>query len=543
MPDTEIPVLIIGGGMSGLASALFLRQQGVDCMVIERNTSTSQLLRSTHVSPRTMELFRTLGIEGAVRDVAERFVLGKHWSDPELPPHHLPRVILRAKSLADIVEGDVLVMAEGENDFHDIGPAEAVWCGQDKVEPIMFEEAVRRGARVNFNTEMVSFEADADGVTTVIRDRATGEENTVRSRYLIAADGAHGSIRKTLGIQRSGHGTLGHVFNILFKADIDAVLDGRRFMILYLLNREAPGMLFKLDDQRWIFGLFCDPEFIAEGGASPERCVELVRAALGEPDLDIDIQTTMGWWIGHGIADTYSSGRVFLVGDACHVLPPTGGFGANAGIQDASNLAWKLAGVLQGWADERLLDTYETERRPVGSVTIDQAWMRHVRWSNPQDTTIHDERDQTIVTTAYRYSSPAIIGADHDEVLGRELEIDGRPGMRVPHVWLTRAGEKVSSVDLPGESFVLLAGTDGSAWVTAGCTVARRLGIPLEAHQIGPQHQLADHQGTFKKASGISSRGAVLIRPDGFVAWRSEDVEADPDRVLARVLSTVTSRA
>ncbi|MCX4816362.1 FAD-dependent monooxygenase [Streptomyces sp. NBC_01239] len=542
MPDVEVPVLIVGGGLSGLASALFLRQHGIDCRLVERNTTTSQLLRSTHVSPRTMELFRTVGIQQAVWDVAEKVVLGKYWSETDLPPRQLPRAILRANSLADVVAGNVVVMEEGANLFTNVGPVEPVWCGQDRVEPIMLREARRRGAHIDFNTEMLSFTADADGVSARVRDRGTGEETSVRAKYLIGADGAGGKIRTELGIGRRGNGTVGHVLNVLFKADLDGILGGRRFLILYLSHPEAAGMLFKLDDERWIFGWFCGPEQIEEGRVSDAECVDLIRKATGEPQLSVDIHMTMGWWMAHEIVDSYRSDRVFLTGDACHVLPPTGGFGANAGIQDANNLAWKLAGVLNGWADEKLLDSYEAERRPVGRATADQAWMRHTQWSDPGAANRHDQRDQTVVTTAYRYSSDAVVGARHDEVFGHDLTIDGRPGMRVPHVWVTSGGEQVSTVDLAGTGFALLAAADGARWAGAAEAVAQRLGVPLTARRVAPDGDLTAPRGALASVCGIEETGAVLVRPDGFVGWRSPGLPADPTAALHDALSRIVGR-
>ncbi|EME57635.1 FAD-dependent monooxygenase [Amycolatopsis decaplanina] len=543
MNETQVAVLIVGGGLSGLAASLFLRQQGVDCRLIERSTSTSQLLRSTHVSSRTLELFRTVGIQKAIHDVAEKVILGENWTRSDLPPHQLPRVILRARSLQDVADGDVIVMEAGTDDFTEVSPAEPVWCGQDRVEPIMVREAERRGARISFTTEMTSFSQDSVGVTATVRDRTTGAEQVIRAQYLIAADGAGGKIRPSLGIGRTGNGTAGHVLNVLFEADLDSILGGRRFLILYLSHPDAPGMLFKLDEKRWIFGLFCGPEEIADGRLSHAECANLIRTATGVADLEIRVDSTLGWWMAHEIADSYRSGRVFLVGDACHVLPPTGGFGANAGIQDSSNLAWKLAGVLNGWAAPELLDTYETERRPVGQATADQAWLRHERWSGPGGDGLGQQVHQTVITTGYRYLAGALVGGTSTDVLNPELNLDGSPGSRLPHAWLSLNGRRLSSLDLTGEAFVLLAGPHGAAWTEAADRIADRLGIPLRAHLVGPDCELSDVGGAFLDASGIGGHGALLVRPDGFVGWRSAIAVQDADETLHEVLRTMTARA
>lgn len=523
MSDLEVPVLVVGGGMTGLAAALFLRQGGVDCVLVERNTSTSAMLRSTHVSPRTMELFRTVGIQQAVWDVAEKVIPGKFWVRGDLPPNQLPRVILRAPSLAAVAAGDAIVMDQGGNTFNAVSPVEPVWCGQDRVEPIMLRRAREMGADIRFGTEMTGFTQDADGVTAQIVDRSSRVETTVRARYVIGADGAGGALRTALGIERTGNGTIGHVLNVLFEADLDTPLAGRRFLILYLTNPEASGTLFKLDDKRWIFGLVCGPADIVEGAISHEECAELVRKAVGCPELAVHVHSTMGWWMAHEVVQTYRAGRVFLAGDACHVLPPTGGFGANAGIQDANNLAWKLAGVINGWAGDDLLDTYEAERRPVGQETADQAWMRHMRWAGPRGQGERVERDQTVITTAYRYTSAAVIGAAFPEAFGPDYVIDGRPGMRVPHRWVTASGAEVSTVDLAGPRFVLLTGSDAREWTEAARRAAARTGFPLDVRTIGRGAELDDPDDAFLIAAGITRRGALLVRPDGFVAWRGAE--------------------
>ncbi|WP_327581133.1 FAD-dependent monooxygenase [Nonomuraea sp. NBC_00507] len=539
MADREVSVLVVGGGLNGLASALFLSQQGVDVHLVERNDKTAQLLRAAGVSARTMELFHSVGLEPEIRERGLRLIPGEHWTEPHSPVDLLPRAILGAKRLSDIGNGRAFVMEEGTVEVADASPMEPAWCGQDRLEPMMIREAVQRGARIEFGTEMVSYEQDADGVTAVVRTLATGAEQRIRARYLIAADGVTSPIRESLGITRSGNGTIGHVLSILFEADLDSVVEGRRFLIAYLLN-EAAGLLHRFDETRWVFGLFFDPERHAEAETSKDKALELLRTALGEPDLPIDIQLVNRWRLAHDVADTYRSGRIFLVGDACHVHPPAGGYGANSGMQDAHNLAWKLAAVLRGWAGESLLDSYEQERHPVGKATADQAWIRQTTRSEG-DGGHPDLRNSTVISTGYRYPEGAFVGEKGGEALETELRIDGRPGLRVPHVWLEREGAKVSTVELATDTFVLLAAPDGASWADAATAAAGALGIPLSAYRIGTD--LADAEGRFLQVTGLTPQGALLVRPDGFVAWRSPGAAGDPRVLLQDVLEQITARA
>ncbi|GAA0941754.1 FAD-dependent oxidoreductase [Nonomuraea longicatena] len=538
MADIEVSVLVVGGGLNGLATALFLSRQGVDVHLVERNSTTARLLRAAGVSARTMELFHSVGLEPEIRARGLRLVPGEHWTQPNSPADLLPRAILGAKRLSDIGDGRAFVMEEGTVEVADASPMEPAWCGQDRLEPLMVGEATRRGARVEFGTELVSFEQDPDGVDAVIRDTATGERRSVRARYLIAADGVSSPVRESLGITRSGNGTIGHVLSILFEADLDAVVDGRRFLIAYLLN-EAAGLLHRFDATRWVFGLFFDPERHAGAETSKDKALELLRTALGEPDLSADIQLVNRWRLAHEVADAYRSGRVFLVGDACHVHPPAGGYGANSGMQDAHNLAWKLAAVLRGWAGDGLLDTYEQERHPVGRATADQAWIRQTTRSEG-DGGHPDLRNSTVISTGYRYPEGAFEGEKGGEPLEGELRIDGRPGMRVPHVWLERDGAKVSTVELATDTFVLLAAQDGGAWAEAARAAGAALGLPLTVHRVGGD--LADAEGRFCELTGLTSQGALLVRPDGFVAWRSPGAGDRPEDLLRTVLGRITAR-
>ena len=541
METVRTSVLVVGGGLNGLASALFLAQQGVDVHLVERNETTAVLLRAAGVSARTMELLHSVGLEPEIREKGLRLVPGKHWVEDHSAPELLPRAILGAKQVADIGQGAAFVMEEGTVEVEGASPQEPVWCGQDKIEPMMIREAEARGAKIHFNTEFVSYEQDGDGVTAVVKDNATGVERRVRARYLIAADGVAGPIREGLGIKRTGNGTMGHVLSVLFAADLDSVVNGRRFLICYLLN-QASGLLHRFDDTRWVFGLFWDPEQHGEGEVSKEEALAYVRTATGLADLPIDVQLVSKWRLAHEVAETYRAGRVFLVGDAAHVHPPAGGYGANSGMQDAHNLAWKIAAVLKGWAGESLLDSYEAERHPVGAATAYQAYLRQETRTNGDGG--HPElRNSTVISTGYRYHSAAFVGSEAGEALEPELRIDGRPGLRVPHSWLERDGRRISTVELAVDSFVLLAGEGGQAWVDAATAAAAESGIPLKAYRVAPDAELTDKEGSWLDHTGITAEGAVLVRPDGFVGYRSAGPVADAAAELTAALSTITARA
>src|SRR5436190_8730655 len=385
MYDESVPVLIVGGGPVGLSAALFLARHGVHCVLVERHEGTSLVPRATGVHVRTLELFRVAGVEAGVRAVGRELVVP---NDPtstvsEGAGGAIPRIILRATTLADI--DNAIVLESPEMQPSEISPCPPIWCGQDLYEPLLVDAARAAGADVRFGTVLASFEPDADGVTAVLEDRASGTRRTVRASYLIAADGVKSPIREQLGIGRTGEGSAGHAMSILFHADLDPVLHGRRFIICYLANREAPGVLVSLDgDSRWVLAVRFEPEKGEKPeDFTPERSVAAIRAAAGKPDLDVSLQAAFPWEAAHLVADRYRSGRVFLAGDAAHVHPPAGGFGSNTGIQDAHNLAWKLAAVLGGWAGPGLLASYDLERRPVAEATSARASARSVEHSHP----------------------------------------------------------------------------------------------------------------------------------------------------------------
>jgi putative polyketide hydroxylase len=530
----QVPVLIVGGGLTGLSTALFLSWHGVRPLLVERHPDLLIHPRARGFTPRTTELFRQVGLEPAIR--AASFASGDAFD----------WVAVRADTLAGAYE-TVDEPQEGEP-MADLSPAPFAAIDQDKLEIILRAKAEALGTDVRFSTELVSFEPDDGGITAVLRDRRSGREDTVRASYLVAADGWDSPIRQRLGIALDGPGPFFHVATMMIDADLRPALRGRPVNIAYL-QQPRPGTILMPNDEagtRWVFGIGFAPESgetIAD--FSDERAVALVREAAGLPDVAVTLRPqipgtdlkVLGFAIGAQVARQYGQGRVFLVGDAAHIVPPTGGYGANTGIQDAHNLAWKLALVLRGEAGPGLLDTYETERHPVGLLTMQQAL---ALWGSRIGDGVAREGeaplDYAAVAFGYRYQSPAVVNAPRDLPPALSSpELNGQPGTRAPHVWLERDGERFSPVDLFGAGFVLLTGAEGGAWVAGARSIAHPA---LEPYRIG-EGGIADADRRWASAYGVPEDGAVLVRPDGFVAWRCEGAAADPAAALTAAMGQI----
>jgi hypothetical protein len=264
-----------------------------------------------------------------------------------------------------------------------------------------------------------------------------------------------------------------------------------------------------------------------------ERALELLRAAIGVPDIPVVIEDMAKWRAEADSAERYREGRVFLAGDAAHVVPPNGGFGGNTGVQDAHNLAWKLALVLKGVAGVGLLDTYDEERRPIGELTVEQAYARYVTRVAPYLGTegMQPLVDDFSMEIGYRYNSSAVLlEPDDDRALHQHpRESKGRPGSRAPHVSIDHVGARISTLDLFGRGFVLLVAPGGGAWREAAAAAAESVGLPLDSHVI-PDTEFPD-------AYGITGAGAVLVRPDGVVGWRALDSTRASEPAMRKVLS------
>jgi hypothetical protein len=349
---------------------------------------------------------------------------------------------------------------------------------------------------------------------------------------MIAADGNRSPVREALGIAMTGPGWLSDSITIYFKADCRPWLEGRQLGVIYVSNPDQRGFFrFEAGGTRGFLAvntlgdLSLPGAKTVAGDISPERCIALVRSAVGVPDLEVEIEDVATWKAVAECASTYRKGRVFLAGDAAHVVPPTGGFGGNTGVQDAANLAWKLAAVIRGQAGETLLDSYEAERLPVGRLTVEQAYTRYVRRVVPEeiDAATPEMRDELTMELGQFYRSGAVIdgrGADEPACVHPDVT-RGRPGSRVPHAWLA---DGRSTIDCATRGFAVLAGPAGASWAEAAA------GAGLE-HAVIPPEAL--------ERCGLGPAGALLARPDGFVAWRADDGAEDSAARLGEALAAL----
>ncbi|MFJ9613500.1 FAD-dependent oxidoreductase [Streptomyces noursei] len=539
--EDRVPVLIVGGSLVGLSASLFLGRLGVPHVLVEKHADTSRHPRGRGNNVRTMELYRVAGAEDPIREAAS--VLADNHG------------ILQARSLTGDDQEWLFREIDPGGGLARFSPAAWCLCSQNDLEPVLLRCARELGGDLRFSTELITSEQDADGVTAVVEDRITGEHTTLRADYLIAADGPRSPVRERLGIGQRGPGDLFHNVSITFRArELADVVGDRRFIACYLTDPEADGALLPVDNrEEWVFHAPWHPE---RGETledfTDERCVAHIRRATGVPDMAVEITGKAPWHAAERVAERYSAGRIFLAGDAAHEMSPTGAFGSNTGIQDAHNLAWKLAAVLDGAAAPALLDTYEEERRPVAEVTSARASARSAEHSHPgyDPAPGGGGRQRGVLTVAlgYCYPSGAVIGADPElPVVPEQLRLTGEPGTRAPHLWLHGNGARRSTLDLYERSFVLLTGTeDGKIWRAAAEAAAAHWSACLDHYRIGTDADadLVPEEGVdWAEVHGTAPEGAVLVRPDGFVAWRADGRVADPEGALREVLGGLLRRA
>ncbi|MFF5365525.1 FAD-dependent oxidoreductase [Streptomyces sp. NPDC013187] len=541
MRSHRTPVLIVGGGLTGLSAAVFLAHHGVTATLVERHPDTSTHPKARAINPRTMELYRAVGMEERVR--AGRSPISGNTD------------LVHVESLAG--KERVRMPSASPEDIGRISPTQWTLIDQNQLEPILRERAVEAGADVRFSTRVDAIEEyeedekDGAGVLVHVTDLSTGESSQIHAQYVIAADGSRSPLREMLGIGAHGRGTITNLVSFFFEADLTEALRGRRIIAAYVNNPEVRGTIIPIDnDRRWVINV----SFFPEQGQraedfTEERCTALVRAAVGVPDLPLKIESVdmPAWDISARVADTFATRRVFVAGDAAHVMPPTGAFGASTGIQDAYNLAWKLALVLSGTAGPGLLESYDAERRPVAEETVRQAMLRFaVREGKQYQEVAAELVDETTMTFGYCYRSGAFAAEEGapDAIVEDPAHPSARPGARAPHLQLDGPEGPVSVVDLYGDGFTLLVDEAAGRWTGAVEQEAARLGVGLKVVRIGRGTRLWDQDGSFRRRYGLLAGGAVLVRPDGFVGWRTTAGRSGPvDRAAIAALREILDRA
>lgn len=523
----DVPVLIVGGSLVGLTTAVFLGLNGVRATAIERHPGTAIHPRAGHLQLRTLELMRSAGLEPEL----QRLSAEKFFPNGGINLMHT----LAGGEIASFIPD----LNQGVDEF---SPSRRLFIAQDALEPLLRTRAEELGARLQYQSEVVDLREDATGVLATVRDLATGAERAIRAQYVVAADGNRSPTRTRLGIGMSGYGALSNSATIYFRADCRKLLAGTEFGVIYIDNPHLRGF-FRFE--RSLTGGFLAVNTLGDptrpggldvtAGLDRESAAELVRAAIGDPSVTVEVDDVAAWVATAEVADRFQAGRILLAGDAAHVVPPNGGFGGNTGIQDAHNLAWKLAATLRHGAGPELLASYEAERRPVGRLTVEQAYSRYRHRVTPElmDDEVPELVDDFSMEIGYRYHSSAVVPDAGDEttaVVGHPRDAGGAPGTRAPHV---EYAEGVSTLDLFGQGFTLLHGRDGGAWGPAATAAAADLGVPLTV-----PGEPSDPEA-LAVAFGIGTAGATLVRPDGFVAWRAQSLTDDPAATLRNVLRQV----
>lgn len=513
-----VPVLVVGGGSVGLLTAALLAHHGVPAVLVERRSGPSVHPRATGIGPRTVEVLRELGLDTAVDAVAVdlRGAAGK----------------AVARTVVEMGAGDVTTVPMPTPSAAELDTTPFRLrgvCAQDRLDAVVAADLARRGADLRWSTRLVGIAQDADGADVELE--GPDGRYSLRCARVVAADGAHSAVRSALGVGTSGAGDLGKsMINILFHADLRPHLRGMSFGTCTITTPEAPGLLVTVDGKtNWVFHIACD----VDGGERPEdftheRCAAVVRAAVGDPDLDVEVRSALPWRPRSCLADRFAVGRVFLVGDAAHTVAPLGAFGLNTGVADAHNLAWKLAAVHKGEAGAGLLDTYAQEREPVAAATLDQAMRRladpQLHWGRGPEADAARAAAGVwaapVVHLGQRYDSAAVIDPRPElpSTVDLAVALDGSPGSRVPHAWV----DGVSTLDLVASRWTVLVGVAGDRWLAAAADV----GLP--AHRVS--------------APWLSDDGAVLVRPDAIVAMRVTAPVPDPAQFLADVLDQVLAR-
>jgi 2,4-dichlorophenol 6-monooxygenase len=584
LPDStvvETDVLIVGSGPAGASAALFLATLGVPNIMITKYRWTANTPRAHITNQRAMEIFRDLGIEDQV--------LG------DATPHHLVGDTVFCTSIAGEEIGRIHTWGTSparEADYRLASPCLIVDIPQNYLEPILTRNATVRGTQTQFSTEYLSHTQDQSGVDVRVLDRLTGHEYTIRAKYLIGADGARSKVAADIGLPFEGAMDIAGSMNITFKADISAYV-GHRPSVLYWVIQPGSnvggigaGLVRMVRPWNewlivWGYDINEQPPVVDAAAAT-----QIVRNLLGMPDLEVEVTGTSLWGNNEMYATHLQSGRVFCAGDAIHRHPPSNGLGSNTSVQDAYNLAWKLAAVLSGQAAPSLLDSYSVERAPVAERIVKRAnkssrefvdlfvalGVTEAKDEQEMVRAIEQRKDNTPEGAAKRaalvkamelknyefnahgvdlgqfYESAAIVpdgGSRPAPSRDPDLYYQAStvPGAHLPHAWVGDNRARLAMMDLaPYTRFTLITGIAGEAWEDAADKVAHELGVPLETVVIGPGRPVTDLYYDWSKLREVEESGALLVRPDKHIGWRSGSLPDDPEAALRDALAAILGR-
>ncbi|MGH3517689.1 MAG: FAD-dependent monooxygenase [Haloechinothrix sp.] len=577
MSRIDTDVLVVGAGPAGLTAATLLAEYGVDAIAITKHAGTANSPRAHITNQRTMEVFRDLGIEEQVKDVAV---------PNELMGNNVWATSFAGRELARLMTWGSGVTRKA--DYEAASPSAMCNIPQHILEPVILRAGQQRGADIRFSAELITLEQSEESVRAFVRERITGREYEIRARYAIGADGGRSTVAQQAGFEFDGESGLGWAANVWLEADLTKYTAHRPGTLYWICQ---PGNDYWVGSgtficvkpwTEWVMLFMYDPN---EG--EPDLSEDAVRSRastiIGDPDVGVRIKSVSKWQINHMVARAYRRGRVFLAGDAAHRHPPANGLGTNTSVQDSFNLAWKLAHVLRGQAGDALLDSYDAERRPVGREVVDRAMLSvqdmlpisqafgfrpgqsaeggwqsldELFGDSERGRKRRDELDSAVALQNYqfnahgvelgqRYTSRAIVddGTEFPDYT-RDTELyyqpTTRPGAHLPHAWLQHEDRQVSTVDITGRGrFTLLTGIGGQAWLDATEKLGAELGIEIVGRQVGYRCEYDDVLGDWSRQREMSDGGCLLVRPDRHIAWRSHDMVADPPGALREVLDQV----
>jgi 2,4-dichlorophenol 6-monooxygenase len=576
METLETDVLVVGAGPAGLTASALLARAGVRAIGITKYSGTADSPRAHITNQRTAEVLRDLGVEGRLREAAMA--------------HELMGTQIFATSFAGLELSRTTAWGAGidrRTDYQRASPSSMSNISQHKLEPIILEAAMRNGADIRFNHELVDLRQDQDGVTARVLERTSGQEREIRSKYLIGADGGRSLVASKADFEFDGRFNIGEAISVWLEADLTAYTQHRSGAIAFITPQAS---------DIWMSIWPCvtpwtewNPFFFRHGwapGATDEETLQgYIREAIGDPTTPFKIKKISPWQVNHVVAKSYRCGRVFLAGDAAHRHSPANGLGSNTSVQDSYNLAWKLSLVLSDKADESLLDSYNDERQPVGRKVIDRAMKSHVEiepWSDAaglkagmsgQDakdnieelfgaSEVGEKRRHALLSAVdlmdyqfnahgvelgQRYRSGAIASSDPFPEYRRDPDLffqpDAVPGSHIPHVWVQHGGAAISTLDVCDYSrFTLIADAAGQPWDEAAVSIACELGVPIATARIGLRQHFDDMHGDWINIREVSDRGCLLVRPDRFIAWRSHDLPDDPAAALRRAMLSILRR-